>query len=327
MTGETRQETVVTKDGTSINIYIGGQPLTGQVVTPTTGGGSLMSGVLWLIILGLAASLILPQFGINLEGVKNTWRQWQMNWMLPVPPMQQMQLQPAPIMVTPPQQWDTPVVADAESPIIPEQPIAPTPSAEASQDSPLQPVAFKQECTLSTGRVVTSLRGYSRPVADGDMAYLPTQVCHRNCIMQSEIAQVELLNNNRDMRLVGSWSSTGQNCTADSKELEDNKDNSGVQKTFLSLIPLGYGYRYAYEELQKKLKGGSDKEKKLESEQATVAGWSLWDLLPESVKGLGIKGLLVLLAVLLILTNFGGMFGKIIAVVVVIGIFLFVFGT
>jgi hypothetical protein len=319
-TQETRPETVVTKDGTSINIYIGqgGQPITGQAVTPTT---NLMSVVLWGVIAILAIPLILPQLGLNLDGVKNTWQQWQMSLSMPVP-----MAAPTPVTMV------TPMVTPMQEPVVanvPSEPIlAPTVTAE------LQTVALtanRKVCTLSAGRVETGLRGYSRPVADESIDNLPSQLCYRNCIMQIESASsVELFNGDTEMRLVGSWYSTGKSCDGSLNELAENKNpnqnptQAGLQKTFW--ITMLYGWEYAQEQLQKKLNG--DKGDKPETGKSTpTPGWSLWELLPETVKGWGMKGLAVLVALLLIITNFSGGLGRLIAVVVVVGIFWLVFWT
>lgn len=318
----TRQETVVTKDGTSINIYIGSQPPAGQASQSVTPTASLTSKILWVLILILAipfVPLIFSQFGINLDGVRNTWQQWQMSMSMPVP-------MAAPVtMVTPMQlqQEPEPVIAEIFPPLanVPSEPTVPT----------LQAVALNREfCTLDKGRIVTGLRGYSRPVADESIDSLPNKICHRNCIMQIDSAAgVELVNENSEMRLVGSWYSTGANCEGQLNELAENQNQNqaGLQKTFW--IPMLYGWEYAkeqLEQLQKKLNG--EKVDKPETGKATPAtGWSLWDFLPETVKGWGWKGLWLLVALLLIITNFSGMFGRLIAIVVVAGICWWVFWT
>ena len=309
-TQETRPETVVTKDGTSINIYIGGQTPTASL----TSAASLTSVILWGVILALAIPLILPQLGINLGNTwQQTWQQWQMSLMQPLP----MAAPTTVTMVTPMQQEPVPVIAEIFPPIanVPSESTVPT----------VQAVALNREfCILDKGRKVTGLYGYSRPLADESIDSLPNKICHLNCIMQIDSAAgVELVNENREMRLVGSWYSTGANCEGQLNELAENQNQNqtqaGLQKTFW--IPMLYGLEYAQkqlEQLQKKLNGENvEKVDKPETGKATPApGWSLWELLPDKVKGWGVNGLLVLVALLLIITNFSGGLGKAITIVI-----------
>lgn len=255
------------------------------------GGGGGWGGLVFVVIFVLlAAPIIANQTGINLkELAQNQWTQMQQY----MPRFDNMSLSQA---------------------------LVPTP-----------PVVEPQ-CQISRWSLKRGLIGKSRVIEDGNydgmlkemLQDTQSTICHNNCIMRIQAAsQVMVFNDNTYMRLVGNWMSTGLTCAE-----EDVADNlvgqteaqpptaPHPQKAAFMLIPLYKGYKYAYDELSRRL-FPSTTEQGQGSATANSAA-NVWSYLPESVQSLGWKAFGIIFILILIMTNFTGGLGKVVAIILIL---------
>jgi uncharacterized protein involved in cysteine biosynthesis len=79
------------------------------------------------------------------------------------------------------------------------------------------------------------------------------------------------------------------------------------------LIPLYKGYKYAYDELSRRLLPSTT-----EQGQGSATANSVWSYLPESVQSLGWKAFGIIFILILIMTNFTGGLGKVVAIILIL---------